>query len=380
MRHTPFLAKLIVNFCWPPNLTHSDFQGKRRLMSTDKIRIGVIGAGGNTTKLHIPGLLAQNGVEILSVANRTLASGQRVAKEFGIPRVEADWQAIIEDQALDAVCIGTWPYMHAPMTIAALDAGKHVLCEARMAMNAQQGRSMLDASRRHPALVAQIVPAPHTLAFDKTIVGMIGAGDIGEMITLDARVVMASYPKPDSPISWRQDRDLSGNNIMSMGIWYEAMMRWVGPMSTVFAVGQAVVPHRVDEAGRRVAMTIPDHLDIVGKLEQGGQLRFNVSTVLGNAPARTDVCIFGTEGTLRLLQVGDGSLTLYSGSRGVEGLKVVEIDPAKKGGWRVEEEFINAIRGVEAVTHTDFTTAIKYMEWSDAVTRSLRSGISVSVI
>ncbi|MFP6725331.1 MAG: hypothetical protein VCB63_00650, partial [Alphaproteobacteria bacterium] len=64
----------------------------------------------------------------------------------------------------------------------------------------------------------------------------------------------------------------------------------------------------------------------------------------------------------------------------VEGLKVVQIDPTKKGGWRVEEEFINAIRGVEAVTHTDFTTAVKYMEWSDAVTRSLRSGISVSVI
>ena len=350
-------------------------------MSTDKkIRVGVIGAGGNTTKLHIPGLLAQNGVEILSVANRTLASGQRVAKEFGIPRAEADWQAIIEDQALDAVCIGTWPYMHATMTIAALDAGKHVLCEARMAMNAQQGRAMLDASRRHPGLVAQIVPAPHTLAFDQTIAGMIGAGHIGEVITLDARVAMASYPDPDSPISWRQDRDLSGNNIMSMGIWYEAMMRWVGPMSTVFAVGQAVVPHRVDEAGRRVAMTIPDHLDIVGKLEQGGQVRFNVSTVLGNAPARTDVCIFGTEGTLRLLQVGGEPLTLYSGRRGVEGLKVVDIDSNKKGGWRVEEEFISAIRGVEAVTHTDFITAVKYMEWSDAVTRSLRSGKSVSVI
>ncbi len=350
-------------------------------MSTDKkIRVGVIGAGGNTTKLHIPGLLAQNGVEILSVANRTLASGQRVAKEFGIPRAEADWQAIIEDQALDAVCIGTWPYMHATMTIAALDAGKHVLCEARMAMNAQQGRAMLDASRRHPGLVAQIVPAPHTLAFDQTIAGMIGAGHIGEVITLDARVAMASYPDPDSPISWRQDRDLSGNNIMSMGIWYEAMMRWVGPMSMVFAVGQAVVPHRVDEAGRRVAMTIPDHLDIVGKLEQGGQVRFNVSTVLGNAPARTDVCIFGTEGTLRLLQVGGEPLTLYSGRRGVEGLKVVDIDSNKKGGWRVEEEFISAIRGVEAVTHTDFTTAVKYMEWSDAVTRSLRSGKSVSVV
>ena len=59
---------------------------------------------------------------------------------------------------------------------------------------------------------------------------------------------------------------------------------------------------------------------------------------------------------------------------------MVEIDPTEKGRWRVEEEFINAIRVVEAVTHTDFTTAVKYMEWSDAVTRSLRSGISVSVI
>ena len=54
-------------------------------MSDDVISIGFVGAGGNTTKLHIPGLLAQNGVEILSVANRTLASGQRVAREFGIP-------------------------------------------------------------------------------------------------------------------------------------------------------------------------------------------------------------------------------------------------------------------------------------------------------
>ena len=346
-------------------------------MDTDKIRVGVIGAGGNTTKLHIPGLLAENGVEIMSVANRTSASGQRVADEFNIPRVTTNWQEIIEDPALDAGCIGTWPYMHAPMTIAALEAGKHVLCEARMAMNAEEGRSMLEAAHRRPDLVAQIVPAPHTLAFDQTISEMIGAGHIGELITLDARVAMGDNPNSDSPITWRQDRKFSGNNIMSMGRWYEAMMRWVGPMSTVFAVGQSVVPHRADEAGRRVAMAIPDHLDIMGKLEQGGQLRFNVSTVLGKAPARTEVCIFGTEGTLRLLEAGEDPLMLYAGKRGAKGLEVVKIDPAKKGAWRVEEEFINAIRGVEAVSHTDFTTAVKYMEWTDAVTQSLRSGKSV---
>ena len=59
-------------------------------MANEKIRVGIIGAGGNTTKLHIPGLQAQDGVEVVSVANRTKASGQRVAEEFGIPGVAAD--------------------------------------------------------------------------------------------------------------------------------------------------------------------------------------------------------------------------------------------------------------------------------------------------
>ncbi|MBL6954691.1 MAG: Gfo/Idh/MocA family oxidoreductase [Alphaproteobacteria bacterium] len=349
-------------------------------MANEKIRVGIIGAGGNTTKLHIPGLQAQDGVEVVAVANRTVASGQRVADEFGIPGVTADWQEIVEDLEIDAVCIGTWPYMHAPMTIAALDEGKHVLCEARMALNSDEAHDMLSASRQSPRCIAQIVPAPHTLAFDQTIIEMISAGYIGDLIALDARIAVGSgFPNPSSPTHWRQDRDLSGNNIMSMGIWYEAMMRWVGPMSNVFATGQAVVSHRNDGAGRRVAMTIPDHVDIIGKMEQGGQIRFNVSTVLGHAPAVVDVCLFGTDGTLRLHQAGGDPLTLYAGKRGEDGLAPVAIDTAKKGAWRVEEEFINAIRGVEAVSHTDFTTAVKYMEWTDAVTLSLRSGQSIAL-
>jgi predicted dehydrogenase len=349
-------------------------------MANEKIRVGIIGAGGNTTKLHIPGLQAQDGVEVATVANRTAASSQRVADEFNIPAIAADWQEIVEDPNIDAVCIGTWPYMHAPMTIAALDEGKHVLCEARMALNSDEAHDMLAASRQTPRCIAQIVPAPHTLAFDQTIIEMIGTGYIGDLIALDARIAAGSgFPNPSSPTHWRQDRDLSGNNIMSMGIWYEAMMRWIGPMTNVYATGQAVVAHRTDDAGRRVPMTIPDHVDIMGKMEQGGQIRFNVSTVIGHAPASVDVCIFGTEGTLRLHQSDADPMTLYAGQRGEDGLAPVTIDPAKKGGWRVEEEFINAIRGTEAVSHTDFTTAVKYMEWTDAVTMSLRSGQSIAL-
>ena len=65
------------------------------------------------------------------------------------------------------------------------------------------------------------------------------------------------------------------------------------------------------------------------------------------------------------------------GKRGKAELEPVEIDPAKRGGWRVEEEFVNAIRGMERVTHTDLFTGVKYMEWTTAVSRSLHKGRAV---
>ena len=346
----------------------------------DKIRIGLIGAGGNTRSRHIPGFKAIDGVEIISVANRSIESGQKVADEFAIPKVAGDWMEILEDEEVDAVCIGTWPYMHASLTIAALEHGKHVLCEARMAMNSDEGHEMLATSRLCPGQIAQIVPAPHTLAFDQTIIEKISSGGIGDLIAIDARITTPSdFPNRDSALHWRHERDLSGNNVMSMGIWYEAMMRWVGPAASAFALGQAVVPHRLDAAGKRVPTPIPDHIDVVGELAQGGQMRFNVSTVVGHAPAAADVHIFGTEGTLRLHQGNDTPMALYYGARGDAGLSELAIDPAKRGSWRVEEEFINAIRGVEPVTHTDLRTAATYMEWTDAVAHSACTGERVTL-
>ncbi|MCA8928941.1 MAG: Gfo/Idh/MocA family oxidoreductase [Alphaproteobacteria bacterium] len=349
-------------------------------MTDSPIRIGLIGAGGNVRSRHIPGFRQQSGVEIVAVANRTRASGQAIADEFGIARVYDGWPEVLADPEVDAVCIGTWPYMHRTLTVAALEAGKHVMCEARMAMNLSDARHMLAAARKRPDLVAQIVPAPHTLAFDRTIREMVAGGAVGDIIAVDARIAAArAFPDASGPVHWRQDRDLSGNNIMNMGIWYEAMMRWVGPMKTVMAVGQSVVKHRLDADGHRVAMRIPDHIDVIGELEQGGQMRFNVSSVVGHMPSLADVHIFGTDGTIRLHQPVGGAMALSAGKRGDADLSAVAIDPARQGGWRVEEEFVNAIRGREPITHTDFVTGCQYMEWTDAVTLSLRQRRTVTL-
>ena len=345
-------------------------------MTVPTIRVGIIGAGGNTRLKHIPGLQAQRDVEVAMVVNRTHESGAAVAREFGIAEVADTWEDIIFDDDIDAVCIGTWPYMHAPLTIAALEAGKHVLCEARMAMNAQEAQAMLDASRMTPGCVAQIVTAPMTLAFDRTIIDMISEGFIGNLISIDARLADgATFPNYEAPIHWRQNRDLSGNNIMAMGIWYECFMRWIGPASSVQALGQTVVKHRCDETGRRHAISIPDHIEIFCEMEQGGQMRLAMSSVVGHTPG-VEIFVCGTEGTLRLAN-DTGELALQAGRRGQKSLKRITIPKNKRGGWRVEEEFINAIRGQETVTHTDFATALKYMEWTDAVTCAARTGVRV---
>ena len=347
-------------------------------MAIKPIRVGLIGAGGNMRNRHIPGFKKINSVELAAVANRSVASGRKIAKAFGVEKVCKDWLEIIEDENIDAVCIGTWPYMHETLAVAALDHGKHVLCEARMAMNSAEAHRMLKVSMDYPRQVAQIVPSPRTFAIDRTIMDMMGKSYIGDLISVDARVNTGStFPKNDSPMHWRYEREYSGNNIMAMGILYEAMMRWVGTAKSVQALGQSVIKYRVGADKSRVQMTIPDHVDCICEMEQGGTMRYSISSVLGHSPMSIECHIFGTEGTISVLEKHGGKLEVYAGKRNDKGVKRVNIPKSKQGFWRVEEEFINAIRGKEEVTLTDFTTATKYMEWTDAVTLSMRRGEKV---
>ena len=106
------------------------------------LRIGIVGAGANTRSRHIPGFQEIDGVEVVAVCNRTRESGQKAADEFGIARVYENWLDLVQADDVDAVCIGTWPYLHCEISLATLEAGKHVLTEARMAMDLAEARRM----------------------------------------------------------------------------------------------------------------------------------------------------------------------------------------------------------------------------------------------
>ena len=96
-------------------------------MAEEAIRVGLIGAGGNVRNRHIPGFRKVAGLEILGVVNRSPESSHRVAEQYNIPRIYNSWQELLDDESINAVCIGTWPYMHRTLTLAALEKGKHVL-------------------------------------------------------------------------------------------------------------------------------------------------------------------------------------------------------------------------------------------------------------
>ena len=344
-------------------------------MANQTIRVGFIGAGKNTRERHIPGFQKCEGIEFVAVANRTTESGERVAKEFGIARVYGDWRELLRAPDVDAVCIGTWPYVHREISEATLAAGKHVLCEARMAMNAAEGRSMLAASRKAPNLVAQLVPAPHTLEVDPTIKKLLADGFVGEVLSIELQAAQGRFVDAEAPFHWRQDVTLSGHNVLNMGIWYEAMMRWVGPARRVVAMTKVAVPHRHDASGALHEVKVPDHVDILVTFGNGavGHLRFSSITAL--APA-SEAWIFGTNGTLRLEA---DARRLSAGKRGDKALSEIVIPAEKRIGWRVEQEFVNAIRGHEKVTHTNFEDGVRYMEFTDAVAKSAATGQAVDV-
>ena len=341
-------------------------------MTQDTIRVGVIGAGANTRDRHIPGLQAIEGVEIVAVCNRSQESGERVAKQFGIERVCTNWQEIVQAADVDAVVIGTWPYMHRLATVAALEADKHVMCEARMAMNASEAHCMVDALHSRPHLVAQIVPSPFSLRVDRTIQRLIRDGWLGDVLVVDIQAGGAFIDK-DNTMHWRHNMDLSGLNVMSLGIWYEALLRWVGEATSVVAKSKTFTPMRIDEQGRLTGVRIPDHIDVIADLACGGQAHIQVSSVTGFGEP-SSATIYGSEGTLRF-----GGDILSGARRGDDGLSEIEVPAHEAGGWRVEEEFISAIRGQEEITHTDFRTGVKYMEFTEAVHRSRRSGAAVDL-
>jgi len=320
------------------------------------LRIGLIGAGANTRQMHIPGFRKLAGVEIAGVVNRSRESSQRVADEFGIPRVFDSAEALCADPGIDAVCIGTWPYMHRDYSVMALEAGKHVLCEARMAMNLEEAREMLAASERHPGLVAQIVPAPFDFRLGPTIARMVEAGELGTIREVVVNVLNGSGLDPRTPLHWRQRAEYSGKNVMMFGIYVEVIHRWLGDHTLIQAAGDIVIPERPDpETGRMEKVTVPDIWVATAEMVNGARITYHFSSMAASAEGN-GISIFGSTATLRW-KMGDTAELIPHG----QAPRTIEPNPGTDRGWRVEEDFVDSITTGAPVRLTSFADGVRYM-------------------
>ena len=346
-------------------------------MAEHRIRVGIVGAGENTRVRHIPGFQQIPGVEIVGVVNSRPESTARVAADFGIPKTYAHWEELVADPQVDAVQIGTYPNLHSAITCAALNAGKHVLCEARMAASLHEAQQMLAAAEAHPNLVAQVVPSPLGLECGEYVGNLIRnrfLGELREVIVIGANDQFWDFSRI---LHWRQQRELSGVNVLMLGVLQETVSRWIGPTSRVFAQATVFEPSRPAPQGEvSVEITVPDSVQIVTQLANGCRAIYHVSgTILFGPP--TQIHLYGSLGTIK---VEFGTTEKVSLARANEKeLRLIELPPEKKGGWRVEAEFIGAIRGEEPVRYCDFATGVQYMEFTEAVAISAESGRAVEL-
>ncbi len=316
-------------------------------MSSGEVRIGIVGAGQITRTRQLPGFQGLAGVKLVAVCNRTRESTARVARDFDIPKMYSNWEDLVADPDVDAVVIGAWPYLHCSVTLAALDAGKHVLTQARMAMNAREAQRMYDRAEESPRLTAMIVPSPYGLAGDAYMRSLIDSAWIGKLREVHVHGLNDQLADRETPLGWRQMTRYSGFNMLSLGILYETVLRWVAPANRVLAYASKIIPQRFDpEQGKKTRVGTPDSVQVLTTQEDGSCGVYRLSGVVWQDNSM-GIALYGSEGTLIYDLLRD---EIRGAQRGDEGLRVLRIPDSLRGGWRVEADFLAAIRGERPVT------------------------------
>lgn len=343
-------------------------------MAEETVRIGFIGAGGIAQQRHLPGLKKIEGVELTAVANRRRATAEKVAREWGFGEVADDWHEIVARPDVDAVFIAAPPYLHRDATLAALAAGKHVFCQARMARDVAEAREMYAAARRSDR-VTMLCPPPHAMKGDYLMKKLIAEGYLGELREVHVHALADSFADSNRPLHWRQDAFISGYNTLNLGMLAEVLYRWAGGFAEITALTATHTPYRSKEGSvQPVPVEVADSLGIVGRLRNGalGVLHFSGTAYLGG---ENRIELYGSKGTL---VYPISSHRILGGQVGDRELKPIEIPPDLVREWTAEADFINAIR-TGAPVSPDFEEGLHYMEFTEAAYRSARSGQAVKL-
>jgi len=203
-----------------------------------KLRIGIVGAGNIVRTRHLPALKKHPEVEIVAISNSTYESSEKFCQEYCPSATPMrNWPELLALPDIDIIWIGTPPVMHSAVTVSALEAGKHVFCQARMSMDLAEAEEMLGASKRYPELVTMLCPPPMGMRADLLVKKLLAEGYIGRPHHVRLQSFTGNYLDPATAPHWRQRIEISGLHVLTLGIYVEVLQRWLGEINGVFARG-----------------------------------------------------------------------------------------------------------------------------------------------
>jgi predicted dehydrogenase len=232
---------------------------------------------------------------------------------------------------------------------------------------------MLATSKRYPELVTMLCPPPYGLRGDLLVKKLLAENFIGRAHHVRLQSFHANFLNPDAPAHWRQKIEISGLNVLTLGIYVEVVQRWLGSITGVFARAKILQPIR-----QGYEVIIPDILTVLCQFENGaeGILEFSGVSSLAKGD-RFEV--YGDRGTLTYDFAND---IIEVGKIGDEKMQVMEIPPELESAWRVEEDFLAAVRSKGRIRpHPDFDEGLRYMRVVQAVadSRARNSWIDIKV-
>ncbi|HTL29546.1 MAG TPA: Gfo/Idh/MocA family oxidoreductase [Tepidisphaeraceae bacterium] len=259
------------------------------------IDVGIIGSGRIALANHLPGLALCPEAKVVALCDSNPTTLEEASRETGVTRTYSDYRQLLGDENVNAVIVATPNFLHAPISIAACEAGKHVLCEKPIAMNLTEAKQMLAAAekahvRHMTAFTYRFVPAIRYMAH------LIGQGDVGQPYHFRAD---RFQDWGDRDLGWRQIQKFAATgelgDMLSHRIDYAHL--FVGPMRRLVAHLKKFVEmrgHARSELDDWVAMICDFENDATGVLESS-----KLATGRGEGAKSLDSCeVNGSEGTV----------------------------------------------------------------------------------
>jgi len=177
------------------------------------LRWGLIGAGDIAARRIAPALRDLDNCEFVSVSRSRSDLAEEFAKQFSARKWFADWREQVTDSEIDAVYVATPVYLHAPQTIAAAEAGKHVLCEKPMALSIRECDNMIAACHANNVTLGLAYYRRFYPAVTRTK-EIIASGEIGKVSVAQINAFEFFDPTLDHPRRWLLEKEKSGGGPM----------------------------------------------------------------------------------------------------------------------------------------------------------------------